>query len=60
MGFHKPKPETVKRNSERRARERAASRRELRRRLAEKAAADPEGKSGIWAEMLREHVRRMR
>lgn len=58
MGFHKPKPETVKRNSERRAREGVIRRRELRQRLAEKAAADPEGEAGIWAEMLREHDRR--
>jgi hypothetical protein len=52
--FHPMKPETIARRRIERAQEIAARKVELRQRLAEKVANDPEGESGIWAEMLRE------
>lgn len=39
----------------RQAAERVARTADLRARLAAKAADDPEGDAGIWADMLREH-----
>ena len=53
--FRPMKPDTIARRAIEHAQERAARRRDLRARLAEKAAADPEGEAGIWAEMLAEH-----
>jgi len=53
--FHPMKQETADRRRREHVERRQSQTIELRRRLAEKAANDPEGESGIWAEMLREH-----